>query len=140
MTNIEARKRARKDIRQSLIDAGLVEGITLTDAQLAEETRTCYWHGVVRNEKAKAKENYLTYYITATDAFSRADNQTFLREVTIAIDIFSKRSFDSDANMKLLEDIEKQFIKDGYEVEFADEFFESETSFFHYPITIYKIY
>ena len=40
MTNIEARKRARKDIGQSLTDAGLVEGITLTDAQLAEETRT----------------------------------------------------------------------------------------------------
>lgn len=140
MTNIEARKKARKDIRQSLTDAGLVEGITLTDAQLAEETRTCYWHGVVRNEKAKAKDNYLTYYIPTSDVVSRADNQAFLREVAIAIDVFSKCSFDSEKNMKLLEDLENQFIKDGYEVEFADEFFESETSLFHYPITIFKIY
>ena len=94
----------------------------------------------MRNEKAKAKDNYLTYYIPTSDVVSRADNQAFLREVAIAIDVFSKRSFDSENNIKLLEDLENQFIKDGYEVEFADEFFESETSLFHYPITIFKIY
>ena len=140
MTNIEARKRARVDIVNSLINAGLVEGISLTDSQLMAQTKTCFWHGVVRNEKAKAKDNYLAWFIPGSEVAKSADNQAFLREVVITIDVFAKRSFDSESNQKLLEAVENQLTKDGYEIEFADEFFESETSLFHYPITIYKLY
>jgi hypothetical protein len=39
-----------------------------------------------------------------------------------------------------LELLEDTFKDNGFEVEFADEIFETETSLFHYPITIYKLY
>ena len=39
-----------------------------------------------------------------------------------------------------LEKLEDVFKDNGFEVEFADEIFESETSLFHYPLTLYKIY
>lgn len=140
MTNIEARKKAREDIIRTLKQAGLREGISLSNEQLLDTRDTTFWHGVVRNEIVRAKDNYLTWNIAGSSASVRADNNAFLREITIAIDIFSKRSFDSEQNHKLLERIENQFTKDGYEVEFADEFFESDTSLFHYPITIFKLY
>ena len=58
----------------------------------------------------------------------------------VAIDVFSKRSFDSKDNLDLLEKIEDTFKDNGFEVEFADEIYENETSLFHYPLTLYKIY
>ena len=140
MTNIETRRRARAGIITTLKKAGLKEGISLSNEQLLDTRETTFWHGVVKNKTVRAKDNYLTWYIPASGASKRADDSVFLREVTIAIDVFSKRSFDSEQNHKLLEKLENQFVKDGYEVEFADELYESETSLFHYPITIFKLY
>jgi len=140
MTNTEARRQARIGIIDTLKKAGLREGISLSNEQLLDTRDTTFWHGVVRNETVRAKDNYLTWNIPGSSAGVRADNIAFLREVTIAIDVFSKRSFDSEQNHKLLEKLENQFTKDGYEIEFADEIFETETSLFHYPITIFKLY
>jgi len=140
MTNINARKQARIDIIRTLKTAGLVEGVSLNPERLQATTQTCYWHGVVRNDKAKQKDNYLTWYIPASRISKRADDVAFLREITIAIDVFAKRSFDSEQNHKLLERIENQFITDGYEVEFGEEQYEDDTTLYHYPITIFKLY
>lgn len=140
MTNIEARKAARLDIARTLKAAGLVEGVALTAEKLQSTAQTCYWHGVVRNDKAKAKDNYLTWHIPASGVAKRADDGAFLREITIAVDVFSKRSFDSEQNHKLLERLENQFTKNGYEVEFGEEQFEDDTSLYHYPVTIFKLY
>jgi len=140
MTNIEARKNARIEIIQTLKDAGLLEGLGLSAEQLHKATAPCFWHGVVRNDKAKTKDAYVTWHIPSSAANTRADNKTLLREVTIAVDVFSKRSFDSEQNHKLLERMETAFVDNGYEVEMADETFETETGLFHYPMTIFKIY
>ena len=83
---------------------------------------------------------YVSYYFPAFESKISADNDDFIREVMVAIDVFSKRSFDSKENLDLLEKIEDVFKDNGFEVEFADEIFESETSLFHYPLTLYKIY
>jgi len=140
MTNIQARKLARIELARVLKSAGLLEGISLVAEQLDKATKPAFWHGVVRNDKAKAKDSYLTWYIPASKTATRADDTAMHREVTIAIDVFSKRSFDAEQNFKLLESLENAFTENGYEVEFADETFESDTSLFHYPMTIFKIY
>jgi len=140
MTNIQARKQARVELTRVLKSAGLVEGISLAADQLDKITKPAFWHGVVRNDKAKAKDWYVTWHIPASPSHTKADDTTMLREVTIAVDVFSKRSFDSEQNHKLLEALETAFTENGYEVELADEIFESDTSLFHYPITIFKIY
>jgi len=140
MTNTEARRKARLDIIGTLKAAGLVDGLSLTAERLQNTTTTCYWRGVVKNDKAKAKDNYLTWYMTASGTAKRADDKAFLREITIAVDVFSKRSFDSEQNHKLLERLENQFTQDGYEIEFGEEQYEDDTSLFHYPMTIFKLY
>ena len=140
MRTIKARKICRNEIITLLKSIGMVEGISLSDAQLEKETKTLFWHGVVRNPKARNKLNYVSYYFPAFEAKYGADNDDFIREVMVAIDVFSKKSFDSKENLDLLEKLEDIFKDNGFEVEFADEIFESETSLFHYPLTLYKIY
>lgn len=140
MRTIKARKICRKEIIQLLTSIGMVEGISLNDAEIEKTTKTLFWHGVVRNSKARNKMAYLSYYFPAFEAKYSADNDDFIREVMVAIDVFSKKSFDSKENMDLLEKIEDVFKDNGFDVEFADEIFESETSLFHYPLTLYKIY
>ena len=140
MTNIEARKLARVELTKTLKSAGLLEGISLAAEQLDKTTKPCFWHGVVRNDKAKAKDAYVTWSIASSDVAKRADNGAFLREVTIAVDVFSKRSFDAEQNHKMLDALENAFTNNGYEVELNDELFESDTLLHHYPITIFKLY
>lgn len=140
MRTIKARKTCRNELIQLLKNAGLQEGIGLTDQEIENTTKTIFWHGVVRNSKARNKQNYVSYYFPSIENKYSADNDDFVREVMVAIDVFSKRSFDAKANLDLLELLEDTFKDNGFEVEFADEIFETETSLFHYPITIYKLY
>lgn len=140
MRTIKTRKICRTEIIKLLKSIDLVEGISLSDAEIEKTTKTLFWHGVLRNQKARNKTTYLSYYFPNFESKVSADNDDFLREVMVAIDVFSKRSFDSKENMDLLEKLEDIFKDNGFEVEFADEIFESETSLFHYPLTLYKIY
>lgn len=140
MRIIKARKICRNEVITLLKSIDLEEGIALNDAEIDKTNKTLFWHGVVRNPKARNKPNYVSYYFPAFENTIDAEDEAFLREVMVAIDVFSKRSFDSKENLDLLEKIENIFCDNGFEVEFADEIFESETSLFHYPLTIYKIY
>lgn len=140
MRTIKARKTCRTEIINLLKGVGLQEGINLTDQEIEDETKTIFWHGVVRNPKARSKNQYVSYYFPAIENKYNADNDDFIREVMVAIDVFSKRSFDSKDNLDLLEILEETFKDNGFEVEFGDEIFEDETSLFHYPLTIYKLY
>jgi len=140
MKNITARKLAREDIRIALRAAGLLDGISLQAQQLQNETRPCFWRGVVRDPVARQKDIYVTWHIPSSDTAERADDKTFLREVTLAVDIFSKRSFESEANHKMLDRLETAFDEARFEVEFADEQYEENTQLFHYPLTLHKLY
>ena len=140
MRTIKTRKVCRTEIIKLLKSIDLVEGISLSDAEIEKTTKTLFWHGVLRNQKARNKTTYVSYYFPAFENKYNADDDDFIREVMVAIDVFSKKSFDSKDNLDLLEKIEDIFKNNGFEVEFADEIFESETSLFHYPLTLYKIY
>lgn len=140
MRTIKARKTCRIEVIKLLESIGLVQGITLSDEEIDKTTKTLFWHGVLRNPKARNKTTYVSYYFPSFESKISADNDDFLREVMVAIDVFSKKSFDSKDNLDLLEKIEDVFKDNGFEVEFAEEIFESETSLFHYPLTLYKIY
>lgn len=140
MRTIRARRVCRKEVISLLKSIGLQEGIGLNDAEIDGTNNILFWHGVVRNPKARNKPIYLSYYFPSFERKYSADNDDFIREVMIAIDVFSKRSFDSSENFDLLENIENLFKDNGFEVEFADEIFENETSLFHYPLTLYKLY
>lgn len=140
MRTIKARKVCRNEVISLLKSIELEEGIALNDAEIERTNKTLFWHGVVRNSKARNKTTYVSYYFPSFENKINADNDDFLREVMVAIDVFSKKSFDSKENFDLLEKLEDVFKDNGFEVEFADEIFESETSLFHYPLTLYKIY
>ena len=140
MTNTQARTKARGEIRDALKAAGLLDGISITAAQLHNETRPCFWRGVVKDPVARQKDIYVTWHIPSSSTAERADDKTFLREITVAVDVFSKRSFESEANHKMLERLEDAFSTAGFEAEFSDELYESDTQLYHYPLTFYKLY
>ena len=140
MKNIDAKKQARIDIIETLASAGMMQGITLSDNDFAKSNTITFWHGVVRDERVRQKDAYITYHFPSSDANTRADNQVMLRDVVVAVDLFSKRSFDSEQNYMLLEKLEMAFMQGGYEVEFGDEQYETDTKLFHYPMTLFKLY
>ena len=140
MRTIKARRVCRNELINLFTNAGFINGIELTDEEVMTTQNTLFWHGVVRNEKARSKPNYISYHFPAYEGKYNADTDDFLREIMVAIDVFSKRSFDSKENNDLLETLENIFRDNGFEVEFADEIYETETSLFHYPITIFKLY
>jgi hypothetical protein len=140
MTNTQARAKARIEIIKTLKAAGLVEGNSITAAQLQNESRPAFWRGVVRDPSAKAKDVYATWEIVRSNAHTRGDDKTQLRELTIAVDIFSKRSFDSEQLHKLLDATETALTDAGFEVELANEQYHDDSKLFHQPMTLHKIY
>lgn len=140
MDNSKARKNAKTELITALNSAGAVEGISLTPQQIQSETRPLFWHGVLRNELAREKTSYITYSIPSSDTRVRADDDTFLREVMIALDIYSKFSFDSEDSYTLLLKVETKLAEKGFEVEMNDEIYEEDTKLFHIPLTLYKNY
>ena len=140
MQNTQARKIASEQVKVAMKTAGLLDGISLQAQQLHNETKPCFWRGVVKNEVARSKDIYVVWSIPTSTASERADDKIYLREVTISVDIFSKRSFESEQNYKLLQQMENAFELAGFEVEFADEQYENNTGLYHYPLTLYKIY
>ena len=140
MRTIKARRVCRKEVIELLKSIGMVEGIGLTDSDIENTNQILFWHGVVRNPKARNKTISLSYYFPSFERKYSADNDDFIREVMVAIDVFSKKSFDNAENFDVLENIENVFKDNGFEIEFADEIYENETSLFHYPLTLYKLY
>lgn len=140
MRLIRTRRVCRNEVIQLLKSIDLVEGISLNDAELDKETKTLFWHGVLRNPKGRNKTTYVSYYFPSYESKVNADNDDYIRDIMVAIDVFSKKSFDSKDNLDLLEKIEDVFKDNNFEVEFGEEIYEDETSLFHYPLTLYKIY
>lgn len=140
MTNNQARAKARIEIKDTFKVAGLIDGHSMTAAQLNSETRPAFWRGVVRDPTAKAKEHYARWAISSSRAHTRNDDKTSLRELTIAIDLFSKRSFDSEQAHKMLDAVEGAFTSAGFELELLDEQYEDDTKLWHQPLTLIKIY
>jgi hypothetical protein len=123
MKNSEARKQARAEMETLLC------------------TMVCpHFHGVKRKGISNNYDAYICYALVGSDANTRADDDVLLREITVAVDVFSKRSFDTEENETLLEILEEKLMQNGFEVEIAEELFEDTTGLYHYPITAYKIY
>ena len=55
MRTIKARKVCRAEVIKLRKSIDLVEGISLTDAEIDKATKTLFWHGVLRNPKARNK-------------------------------------------------------------------------------------
>jgi hypothetical protein len=140
MLNSNARKQAKAEVITALTNAGLVQGNTFSNSEIAAETKTLFWHGVLRNETARNKGIYVTYEIVGSDANTNADNTALTREVTIAVDIFCTRSFDAEQPTVTAEKIEQAFTDSGFIVEVASEIYESDTKLFHLPMTVYKLF
>jgi len=138
LTNTESRKRINAQAIATFIAAGLKDGIALTQEQLKNTTDVTFWH-TGNIAAASAKTTYVTYSIAGTDAAVRGDDETLMRDNTLAIDIFSKASFETKANATLLANVEGALIKDSFEVEFLAEQYERDTGLYHMPITAFKL-
>lgn len=138
MTNTNARRKANDLVMAALTAAGAKDGITLTPEQIKSTTDATFWRNGVPNP-AICKTSYIVYSIAGTDAAIRGDDKTILREGTIAIDVFSKASFESKSNAHLLKNLEAALVIAGFEVEFEAERYEDDTTLYHLPITAFKI-
>ena len=137
LTNTESRKRVNSQVIKALTTVGLKDGIALTQEQLKNTKDITFWH--TGNMTATNQATYVTYSIAGTRAAVRGDDKTLLRDNTLAIDVFSKVSFESRANVTLLANIEDALINAGFEVQFEAEQYERDTALFHMPITAFKI-
>ena len=138
MTNTNARKKTTDLIHAAFVAAGLKDGVALSAEQLKTTADITFWR--TGSTGASTRATYVTYSIAGTDAAVRGDDKTLLRENTVAIDVFSKSSFESKTNAQLLASIETALAVAGFEVEFEPEQYENDTTLYHQPITAFKIF
>jgi hypothetical protein len=138
ITNTEARRRINDQAHAVFAAVGLKDGIALTNEELNKTTDVTFWRTGALNPQVN-KPTYVTYSVAGTDSAVRGDDKTLLRDTTLAIDVFSKQSFESKSNAILLANIEDTLINSGFEVQFEAEQYEADKQLFHMPITAFKI-
>jgi len=138
MTNCDARKKINELVIAALVAAGLKDGVTLSAGELQNTSAVTFWRtGAIG--AGMNKPTYAAYSIVGTNASIRGDNRTLLRENAIALDIFSKNTFETRQNARLLESIESALVVAGFEIVFEAEEYESATALYHLPITAFKL-
>ena len=133
MTNTAIRRKGKAELmsifRGCRIKDGLIEN-EITD-------KWTYWYNLERTGK---RGNYIIYEVIDTPVLHRADDKAFSREFFCQIDIFSLGSFETEKMQALVENLEKALLTSGFEVDFKDERYESDTKLFHLPIYVSKLY
>jgi len=138
MTNCDARKKINELIIAALIAAGLKDGVTLSAEELRKTNDITFWRtGAIG--AGMDKPTYVIYSLAGTNAAVRGDDKTLMRENAVALDVFSKNSFETRQNAGLLESIENALAIAGFEIVFEAEQYETVTALYHLPITAFKL-
>ena len=83
--------KAIDQIKTLLIDAGLVDGITLTSEQLKDSKDTLFWHIAVKNEEGSKKQTYVTYSVISSQPTIYGDGIPRGYSVIIELNLYSNK-------------------------------------------------
>ena len=140
MNAYQAEINAKQLIREGLIAAGCLDGVTLSNAQVSSATKPLIW--LQRpSEKGGEKQTYVTFETVSTsesDANSRADNQVIAWSYEGNIDLFTTLALNNTTIISLLGNIVTELEKKGFNVTMDSDLYEYDTKIYHKPISINK--
>lgn len=138
MTSYEAENSANGIIANALKDAGLVDGISKTDSQVAAETKTMFWRLMPTAEGVK-KDTYVCYSFTTTEESqtnSRADNKAAFYTVYASIDLYSTKRLTDTAVKSTLSAIAEKLEAKNIIVTFSQDMYDSAANRHHKPLDL----
>lgn len=107
MTTMEAITAAESSITTILTDAGLVEGLSLTPAQLEVSTDLLFWETHITSKKASEKKHYATFSVLSCAGSVFGDGGIIARKAIVSLNVFSRNkdvsSFLTAINNKAIE-------------------------------------
>lgn len=128
--------KAIDQIKLLLIDAGLVDGITLTNEQLKVSKDTLFWHIAVKNEEGSKKQTYVTYSVISSQPTLYGDGIPHGYSVIIGLNIFSNKENVKD----LIDDINTSADNFGWQFELSSAIsYDHQLNLYTYPFNLLKV-
>lgn len=115
-------------VRNLLIDAGLVEGLSLTPEQIKTTVEPIFWHITTRSKDASDKPLYVTFNINELAPYNYGDGKVLARKPSVITNIYS-RSRNVD---ELIENLNKTYVDKEWTFELRDMGFDAGLQMYSY--------
>ena len=83
----DAMAEVRSSIKSILEAAGMVSGLSLTQAEITSETDPIFWETVIRSKPASDKSKYCVYDIASLLPQARGDGAPVLRKAIVNLNL-----------------------------------------------------
>lgn len=111
-----------------LTQAGLIDGLTLDNEEVKNETTPLFWFVQVASKVGSEKPTYVTYTITSADRYHSGDGKVINRKVICPVTVFSRnRDIRS-----IVESIDSSFRANNWRFKFSSVQYNFEIKMFIY--------
>lgn len=118
MTATQVRKYIFETVKKVFSNAGITDGTTLDQDEVAKTKKTLYWNNRIKsNHPGIKKDTFIIWTLIDTNAVGYADNQVARRKTYVALDIYTRKNDTDQATQSLLEKLEKAFLNEGWTFE-----------------------
>jgi hypothetical protein len=128
-----------QETKEIMIEAGLVIGETLHEAEINATSTVIAWDVKVKSSAGSMNETYLTYNLISVDQLAGADNKVKMRMVYVALDIFTRKNKGSKQITELIQKLEDASLEKGWQFELADVTdYDMESKLYHLSFELTK--
>lgn len=127
-----------EDIKNVLTEAGLVDGVSLSETERKNSKKVIYWYISVRTAEDSKKTTYVTYRSTNFSPFQYGDGKPISYKADYQLDVFTNKENIKD----LVTDLNNAFEGNGWTFELSNAEIEYDVAnkLFTYPFKISKVF
>lgn len=124
----QALKDVVKIVADLLLEADLVEGLSLTPEQIKSENKPIFWYINTRSKEASEKETYITYSIIDLKPNEYGDGKIISRVPSVIINVYSR---ERNIN-EIIENLNNVFVDNFWTFELQNIGFDNGTQSYNY--------
>jgi len=113
-------------IKNMLLQADLLDGLSLNQTQLKNASKPIFWYINTRSKEASDKETYISYTIQGLEPHEYGDGIILARVATVNVNIFTRRR-NVDDLIKKLNDV---FVDNNWTFELQNSDYDSGLQFY----------
>lgn len=132
VTAYSAFKQMQSAVEKSLTDAGFIDGISLTNEQVKNESTPLFWFMQVTTKAGSEKPRYITYEIISVDPLANGDGDTILRRGIAEINFYSR-----DKNIDaMIDSANNKFVADLFNFEYSRVAYDNSNHLYNYTFIV----
>lgn len=129
MINVhEAMKAAEEKTVKLLKQAGLKQGIGMTEQEIRQETTPMFWRMQIKGKAASEKHTYVVYSVNSVECVKWMDGSPHIYEAVVHVSFFTQ----SNKLIDTIKDVDQKFTKNDIPFNLVSSDFDPATQLHFY--------